>query len=527
VAELSCFRAQSWPMPRHALCTYFETSAAINGLDIDGLETKRPKLIEACDLFDIPHTDADRKQRMINNLVLGKEDYSEEDWQEIEYCNRHDVLQEAALFGELAPGIDVPAALFRARYAIAVSDIEARGLPIDVDFLDALAGQWQALRMHYIRRDDTLGLYDEQGSFCEDRFAALVKVRGWTAWPRTPTGRLELRNRTIGKQARNHPELRPLQRLRDQIAELRLGAFLNTIGADGASRIALMPFWTRSGRNQPQARDKAFLLSLPSWLHGIVKPRPGWGIAVLDWQAQEPAIAAGLSQDLRLISDYRSGDVHMRFAIRSGLAPEGATKSSHGSVRNSVKPISIGANYGITKYGVAAQTGKSLQWAADVLARHRHTYPVLTQWQQDTVVRALFDERIVSPLGWPMAVHAATNKRTLLNYMPQAGGADMMRVAAIAGYEAGIRICAIVHDSFWITAPLAELDEAVATMSRLMTRAGNAICGLDIPVEISAVVRWPQCLGDVRAPNAKGQTMWNEIRDLVRSGALQEMVKAS
>src|SRR5215469_11310373 len=33
VAELSCFRALSWQTPRHALCTYFETSAAINGLD--------------------------------------------------------------------------------------------------------------------------------------------------------------------------------------------------------------------------------------------------------------------------------------------------------------------------------------------------------------------------------------------------------------------------------------------------------------------------------------------------------------
>jgi hypothetical protein len=36
--------------------------------------------------------------------------------------------------------------------------------------------------------------------------------------------------------------------------------------------------------------------------------------------------------------------------------------------------------YRISKYGVAAQTGKSLQWGADVLAGYRHTYPVLIQW---------------------------------------------------------------------------------------------------------------------------------------------------
>jgi DNA polymerase I-like protein with 3'-5' exonuclease and polymerase domains len=300
-----------------------------------------------------------------------------------------------------------------------------------------------------------------------------------------------------------------------------LGAFLNTIGADGMSRCPIMPFWTRSGRNQPQGRDKVYLLALPSWTHGFIKPLPGWGLALLDWQTQEPFIAAGLSRDPTLIADL--GDLHMRFAIRAGLAPEWATKHSHGPVRDAVKPVNLGVLYGITKYGVAAQTGKSLQWSADVLASYRHAYPVLIQWQHDTVAQAQFDQRIVSPLGWPMAVHAGTNRRTLLNYPEQAGGADCMRLAAIAATEAGIRIVAIVHDAFWIAAPLPELDDAIETMKRMMVRASNVITGgLDIPVEVSAVVRFPQCLGDVRTPDAKGQAMWNEIRGLVRGGALQQ-----
>jgi DNA polymerase I-like protein with 3'-5' exonuclease and polymerase domains len=262
-----------------------------------------------------------------------------------------------------------------------------------------------------------------------------------------------------------------------------------------------------------------YLLSLPSWLHGLIKPPPGWGIAALDWVSQEPGIAAGRSQDPAQIADYQSGDMHIRFIIRAGLAPEWATKRSHGPLRDTVKPVSIGVNYGISKYGVAAQTGKSLQWSADVLASYYHTYPILIQWLQDVATQAVFDERIVSPLGWPMAVHAGTSRRTLFNYQMQAGGADMMHLAAIAAHEAGIRICAPVHDAFWITAPLDELDDAIATMTKIMLRAGRAIAGIDI-VEISAVVRWPQCLGDVRKPDAKGQALWVEIKDLIRSGAL-------
>ena len=80
-------------------------------------------------------------------------------------------------------------------------------------------------------------------------------------------------------------------------------------------------------------------------------------------------------------------------------------------------------NYGMSKYGAAAASGKSLLWAADVLASHRHAYPVLTKWQHDTVAQAQFDQRIVSPLGWPMAVHAGTSRRALLNYLEQSGGA--------------------------------------------------------------------------------------------------------
>jgi hypothetical protein len=475
-------------------------------------------------LFDIPHPiSAERKDHMIET-ILSHEDYDEDQWREIEDGNRDDVLCENRLLEVLAPTVDLPAALFRARYLKPAAAMELCGLPVDVDCLHDLQTNWQPLRLHYIRQHDTFGLYDKNGSFHEDRFTALVEARGWI-WPRTATGKPELKGLTLAKQCRRYPELIPLQRLRDQIAELRLGAFLNTIGADGFSRCPIMPFWTRSGRNQPQGRDKVFLPSLSSWTHGVIKPPPGHGLALLDWMTEEPGIAAGLSQDPALLADYQSGDLHMRFAIRAGLAPEGATKRSHGAIRDGVKPVSLGANYGISKYGVAAQTGRSLQWAADVLASHRHNYRVFAQWQHDTATQALFDERIMSPLGWPMAVHAGTNKRTLLNYPMQAGGADMLRLAAIAAHEAGIRICAPVHDAFWIMAPLGDLDDAIATMMAIMLRAGRVVAGIDIPVEVAAVVRWPQCFGDVRKPDAKGQAMWEEVKALLR-GELQQARQA-
>jgi DNA polymerase family A len=522
-AELSCFKVLGWPAPANLLCAYFETNAAINGLDIEGLLEKRPNLLEACDLFAIPHMPKDHKRDM-RDLILGNESFSAEQWREIADYNRDDVLLTIPLLEAIAPAIDVPTALFRGRYAVAVVGMEARGLPVSAPHLAALREQWQALRMFFIRRDDEFGLYDGSGSFKEDRFNTLAEAKGWgTSWPRTKTGKLELTAGALGKQAKHHSELRPLQHLRDQIAELRLGRFLNTVGVDGYSRCPIMPFWTRSGRNQPRGRDKVFLLSLPSWLHGLIAPPAGWGMALLDWKAQEIGIVAGLSGDPALIADFKAGDPHMSFAIRAGLAPIGATAGTHGDIRNMVKPISLGTNYGMSKYGAAAQSGKTLAWAATMLAAHRHAYPVFTQGQQNTVTQALFDERIESVFGWPMAVHAETKRRTLLNYPAQSNGGECMRLAAIAAYEAGIRIAAPAHDAFWIMAPLSELSDTIAAMVAIMVRAGRAVAGIDIPVEVAAEVRWPQCLGDVRQAKAKGHAMWTEIQALIDSGALQAM----
>jgi DNA polymerase-1 len=518
VAELSCCIATGLPIPRNVLCTYAETAVLTNGLEIDGLADRRPGLLEACDLYQIPHMTKDQKAAA-RDFILGKDpaDYTSEEWTWVEGYNEDDTLTDIALFEAEASAIDVPAALFRGRYSKAVADMEATGIPVDVAYISELKDAWRDLRLHFIRQLDHLQLYDDAGVCHLDRMAALIEARGWF-WPRTEkAGQYKMDAKTLGKMAQRYPELRSTQRLRDQIAELRLGAFLHTIGADGFSRCPLMPFWTVTGRNQPQGRDLAFLPSLPSWTHGVIKPPEGWGIAGLDWMAQEIGIGAGLSGDPALTADFLAGDPHLGFAIRSGLAPEGATRESHAEIRAMVKPISLGIPYGISKYGVAAQTGKPLHWAAGVLATWRHTYPKFMEWQQNTVTQALFDRQIISPLGFPMAVQGATRKRSLMNYMHQASGSDTMRLAAIAGREAGIRICCPIHDAFAIMAPLNELGDAIETMARIMVRASAVITGgLEIPVEKSFEVRWPDCLGDVRKPKAKGQALWIEIRDLVR-----------
>jgi DNA polymerase I len=242
-------------------------------------------------------------------------------------------------------------------------------------------------------------------------------------------------------------------------------------------------------------------------------------VVELDYSAQEVGIMAALSGDPAMIADYQSGDPYLEFGKRSKLIPPDAGKNHE--LRNACKVVVLGINYGMTPYGIAAKTGKSLLWAREVHARHRSAYPVFTKWLGDVVAQAKFDQTICSPFGWPLAITGDTATRTIMNFPAQASGADMMRLAAIAATESGIAVCAPVHDAFWVTAPLDELDATVHHMTDIMRRAGTAVTdGLPIRVETAAAVRWPLCLGDVRGPDVKGQTMWREVRDLVGGGHL-------
>ena len=236
----------------------------------------------------------------------------------------------------------------------------------------------------------------------------MIEARHWD-WPHTEHGRPGLKRKTLAQQARRYPELKPLVRLRDNIAELRISKLANTVGADGFSRCPMLPFWTRTSRCQPSARDKVFLPSLPSWLHGLLRPPPGFALVELDWSGQEYAIMAALSGDPNMIADYQSGDPHWAFGVRAGLVAADANKADHKEFRDKImKPVTHGQNYGMTAYGIAAKTGRSLLWSRDAHARHRQTYPVFHRWLGDMVAQAKFDGVMVTPFGWPMAVIAET-----------------------------------------------------------------------------------------------------------------------
>ena len=127
----------------------------------------------------------------------------------------------------------------------------------------------------------------------------------------------------------------------------------------------------------------------------------------------------------------------------------------------------------------------------------------------------MLERRIESVFGWPLRITTSPNKRTLYNFPMQAGGAEMLRLAAWRLCEADIVPVMLVHDGI-----LLEVTdrEQIEQAKEIMRAAGRDVCnGLEIGVDVDQ-----ELAGGARYMDKRpvAQKMWNTIM-----GAL-EAVKA-
>jgi hypothetical protein len=499
-AELGCFLELGWPMPANILDLFAEHRVETNG----GHATFGNGLIGALALRGLSHIDASEKEQM-RNLVLNNTGWTDaERVAVLEYC-ASDVVALAALFPKMAPTIDWPRALLRGRYMAAVARMERTGVPIDVQMHRRLMANWDSIKLRLVQTIDAgFGVFGDL-NFREQKFGDWLKARG-IPWPTLPSGRLALDDDTFRQQVRSHPELSPLHELRVTLSGLRLSGL--EIGADGRNRCLLSAFRAGTGRNQPS--NAKFVFGPARWMRGLIRPPKGYGVAYVDWSSQEIAIAAALSGDERMMAAYASGDPYLGFAKDAGLVPPDATKASHKAVRDRCKPVVLGVGYGMQHESMAVQAGILPCEARELLQRHRETYRQFWRWIDSVVTTAKMHGTIASAFGWRLHVGPDTKSTALMNYPMQSNGAEMMRIAAIAATEAGLEVCAPVHDAFLIAAPLERLDEDVALMRELMAQAGRTVTG-GFEVRTDAeVVRFPD-----RYMDERGEAMWNRVQALL------------
>jgi len=510
-AEIGCFLALGWEPPSRILDLFTEFRAETNGVR----PTHGNGLLGALSYFGLPMMGGDEKTTMRDLVLTGGPWTDDEQVAILNYCQGDvEALLRLlpAMAGWLAPAGKndsqrLGQALLRGRYMAAVAGMEHIGTPIDTGSLRRLQNGWDGIKLALIQEvDKDFGVYDGQ-TFKAARFEDWL-ISNQIPWTRLPTGRLAMDDDTFRQMAKAYPRIAPLRELRHALGALRLNKL--QVGEDGRNRCLLSPFAAKTGRNQPS--NAKFIFGPSRWFRCLIKPKDGWGIAYLDFSSQEIAIAAALSGDQALIEAYLSGDPYMEFAKQAGLAPPDATKDTHKDVRNRCKQIVLGVGYGMGPEAMAQRAGISAVEARDLLRHHHETYRVFWAWSEDNVNVALVGGTLKTVYGWPLRCGPGKepNPRSLLNFPMQANGAEMLRLAACLATEAGLRVCAPIHDALLLEAPLEQLDEDVRRLSTIMSDASKMVMGaLSCRVDVD-IVRYPD-----RYRDDGGGGMWDRVMGLL------------
>jgi len=144
-AEFGCFLEIGWQMPLRVLDLFSEFRNLTNGLPtICG-----SGLLGALAHFGIDSIDVSEKTSM-RELAMRGGDYTDaERLALLDYC-QSDVDALAKLMPAMLPRIDLPRALLRGRYMVAVARMEANGIPVDADLLERLLRNWESIKFKLI-----------------------------------------------------------------------------------------------------------------------------------------------------------------------------------------------------------------------------------------------------------------------------------------------------------------------------------------------------------------------------------------
>jgi DNA polymerase I-like protein with 3'-5' exonuclease and polymerase domains len=156
--------------------------------------------------------------------------------------------------------------------------------------------------------------------------------------------------------------------------------------------------------------------------------------------------------------------------------------------------------------------------ARNLLRLHREVYAKFWNWSDNTVDHTILTGQQVTVFGWVHRIPDGynvnknnpkgdgPNPRTIRNFYMQANGAEILRLACILATEAGIRVCAPIHDAVLITAPGGEIEEAAAAMSGYMRQASRIVLnGFELRTDLS-IIRYPE-----HYRSEKGAAFWGTV----------------
>ena len=205
---------------------------------------------------------------------------------------------------------------------------------------------------------------------------------------------------------------------------------------------------------------------------------------------------------------YESGDIYLTFGKQAGVLPVDATNQTHGLLRDQFKVCVLATQYGQKYRSLSEQINQPDIVGRELLRHHHKVYRRFWGWSNNRVNRYLLNNEQQTVFGWIHRFKEWPKSNSVRNFDMQANGAEMLRLACCLGTEAGISICAPVHDAILIMAPLDRLDEDVARMHVYMEEASRIVLGGFRLRTDQHVFPYPERYSD---PKGRGQLMLETV----------------
>jgi DNA polymerase I-like protein with 3'-5' exonuclease and polymerase domains len=498
-AELSAYLPLGWPMPSHILDLNIEYRYLVNGK----VDKSKPRTLQtALRYFGLPEVEA--KEHWQKLILSGGPFDADQKRGILNYC-MGDVDAAAELLQVMAPKLptDLRRALLRGRYTIAVADTERRGIPIDAETWGAMLEDRETIQLALAQavNRSVYPLYDEAGHFKFEAFARCLEALGLAGkWKRTRrSGRLMIDDETLRRFAW-HPAIERMRQARQAIQQLRKPSF-EVI--DGRNYFSILPFKAQTSRNS----TIGCIFQASRWLRGLVQPKPDIDLLYCDFEQEEFLIGGALAGDDAVLRLYEAEDPYVSYGVRAGILPPGATKDTHPLERDLAKTMVLAVQFGMTPHGLARRINVSLREAAELLKTHRQIFRRYWAWSDETVLRARWSGWIESVYGWRLTVGNDIEDTALRNFKIQSAGAEILRIAHLLLWEAGIEVLSPVHDAFLIQSRRADLEDVKRETQRAMEKASAYVLnGHKLRTEILTLA-YPDRLLDKR-----GQAMWKLVQ---------------
>jgi hypothetical protein len=526
-AELSCFQVLRWPFPPQVLDLFFLYKRVING----DPGNKGSGLFPALASYGIHYGYTEAQKHHFQMLAADLEhQYTEKEKTDLQAYCYEDVRATAELYQAMAKeGLPLNAYHW-GEYAKAQTGMELEGLPVNRTKYECIRDNKEQLQRDVIdqlladpRYEGVYWMY----SFSIKGFNEFLNREG-IAWPRLPSGQLDVREETIKAGAEIEPALVAIHETRKVLSALR--GLSEPLCADDCLRCYTSPFHTGTGRNNPSS--KVFIPGMPRAFRQLLQPAEDEALLYFDFGQQEILIGAALSGDQNLLTTYAAEDPYIKFGHDSGVLKPHETKESAPAKRDACKVFMLAVGYGMQTATLAKKINADVPGmnmtefeASELIYKHKRLYEVYWNWVGAYVEEALITGVAYTASGWAMHVMPKRNTkhpnwapeinlRAIGNFPVQGTGSDILRASCINLYRAAIRLAAPVHDAVFVRCKLDEIEKVEAETKQIMIDSAEEVlqCGVPIRVDCQSVVYPEFYPADLEGKNGKkpvsGAKLW-------------------